>query len=117
MYEQEIARGVAVLNKRVPDWRARINVDELNLANVTCCVIGQVLSVRSIAPGFGDSTANWAGAVAALSGIPAGPRGYTSHAQRDWTIEHGFDTALGVTDRYATLTAAWKDYLRSEALV
>lgn len=116
MYDEEIARGVDVLNERVPDWRARIDVDALKMDNVTRCVIGQVLDVRSIMPFDDGSTAGWPGAITALSDIPPGPRGYTSTAQREWTRRHGFDT-IGGGLRYDELTQAWKDYLRSEVLV
>lgn len=117
MYADEIARGVVVLNERVPDWRARLDVDQLDLSRATACVVGQVMNVRSITPVEDDPAASWAGAIAALSDVPAGPRGYTSLAQRRWSVKHGFDTDRVDGSRYSDLTAAWKDYLRSEALV
>ena len=40
--EQRVARGVALLDERVPDWRERINTDGLDMVTGTRCVVGQV---------------------------------------------------------------------------
>lgn len=85
MYEDSIRKGVAVLDKVLPDWRERINLDRLNVANYNLCVLGQV---------FGSYTEGldvlrgplWAGRCA-------------------FAEEHGF------SEKYvdvAVLTAEWK---------
>ena len=40
--EQRVARGVALLDERVPDWRTRIDTDRLNMLDGTACVVGQL---------------------------------------------------------------------------
>jgi hypothetical protein len=40
--EQRVARGVTLLDERVPDWRTRIDTDRLDMLDGTACVVGQV---------------------------------------------------------------------------
>jgi hypothetical protein len=40
--EQRVARGVALLDERVPDWRERIDTDRLDMVDGTACVVGQL---------------------------------------------------------------------------
>jgi hypothetical protein len=45
--DERVARGVALLDRRVPDWRARIKVGTLDIVNSGRCVIGQVFAHQS----------------------------------------------------------------------
>jgi hypothetical protein len=40
--EQRVARGVALLDECVPDWRERVVVDGLDMLDGTACVVGQI---------------------------------------------------------------------------
>lgn len=108
MYEEEIARGVAVLDEHVPDWRDRVNVDVLDIGHATQCVVGQALGVTGALP---TEPLSWPAALHRLGGPDPGPRGYTSSAQRSWAAAHGFDVLP--YDTYTALTAAWREYLTS----
>ena len=44
---EAVARGAAWLDTEVPDWRARIDVETLNLASPTRCVAGQVFEAEA----------------------------------------------------------------------
>jgi hypothetical protein len=37
-----VARGVALLDERVPDWRAHIDLELLDMGNSSRCVLGQL---------------------------------------------------------------------------
>jgi hypothetical protein len=73
--ETRVARGVARLNERVPDWRSRVDPDRLDMLNGTLCVVGQVQ--RS----FDPSTDYWHG----LEMLGLNPGGSAPH-------DHGFVT-------------------------
>ena len=45
MFESEIARGVKLLDQKMPGWRGRINRAELVMRDPCQCVVGQVLDV------------------------------------------------------------------------
>jgi hypothetical protein len=40
--EQRVARGVALLDEQVPDWRERVVVDGLDMLDGTACIVGQI---------------------------------------------------------------------------
>jgi hypothetical protein len=40
---ENVKRGVALLDERLPTWRQRVNPDTLDLANGCRCIVGQVL--------------------------------------------------------------------------
>jgi hypothetical protein len=42
--ESAVARGVAWLDQIAPNWRDRVNVNELDLTSATHCVAGQVFA-------------------------------------------------------------------------
>jgi hypothetical protein len=42
--EVRVARGVALLDETVPDWRQRIDVETLDMTDGTQCVVGQVFA-------------------------------------------------------------------------
>lgn len=41
-YESKVAQGVQLLDQNVPNWRDKINVDNLDLGSCSICVLGQV---------------------------------------------------------------------------
>ena len=40
--ETEVRAGIALLDRREPDWRESVNWEHLNMASDTNCVLGQV---------------------------------------------------------------------------
>jgi hypothetical protein len=42
MFEQQIAKGVALLDEKWPGWHERINLDTLDIGSSCDCVIGQL---------------------------------------------------------------------------
>jgi len=40
--EQRVARGVALLDERVPDWRERIDIGRLDMLDGNACIVGQI---------------------------------------------------------------------------
>lgn len=38
--EARVARGVALLDRELPDWRERVDVAELDMGSCTYCVLG-----------------------------------------------------------------------------
>lgn len=80
---QRVTNGVAWLDGCVPDWRDRINVEELNIASVTKCILGQLGWHR--VPGFTIEEAE--------------ARGFVASSEDEYVAEH------------AELTDAWKAVL------
>jgi hypothetical protein len=39
---ERVTRGVAFLDREVPDWRSRIVINDLDLSSTCSCVVGQV---------------------------------------------------------------------------
>lgn len=111
MFEEQIARGAARLDRHGPaDWRERIDHDALDAQDVTRCVVGQTLGVTGSGPYGGDLP--WALALFRLGSPPAGPLGLLSPAQVTWQNEHGFNTPADADVRdYARLTAEWRRYI------
>lgn len=42
MFEKQIEAGVEFLNEKFPDWLDKINFEELNMTDITYCILGQV---------------------------------------------------------------------------
>lgn len=86
-----VARGVALLDEKVPDWRERINPEVLEMRHCFDCVIGQL---------FGDFDE-----VTQLGPI--------------WPTEFGFDITgedvQGTWRNWEALNAAWRDALTEGA--
>ena len=104
MYEEQVARGAALLDERKPGWHRQINLERLDMANPCLCVLGQVF------------------AEAARHGQDGYEAGYISLWRKDipnygggLAAEHGFtldfdlDTSLTVTRRlrWIGLQVAW----------
>ncbi|UJQ86919.1 hypothetical protein SEA_TREAT_84 [Streptomyces phage Treat] len=41
-YSNEVAKGIKVLDQQVPNWRQKIDVENLDLGSCSICVLGQV---------------------------------------------------------------------------
>lgn len=80
-----VARGVALLDEKVPGWRERIDLSELNVAGFYSCPLGQV---------GGDYEVG-----AKLVGLVVGPA----------TVEHGFYLGEDVPGTFEELNAAWRE--------
>jgi hypothetical protein len=92
-YAERIAKGAALLDKKVPGWRQRIDLGKLNIRWPGDCVIGQLIAglpyYRVLEDWFGrDGT--W-------------ERG----------IEHGFEWDSAAGDDDVELTAAWRQYIEA----
>lgn len=89
--EQRVARGAALLDERVPGWRANINTDRINMTDGSRCVLGQLapMITRDAWAGYHD---------AAL---------FLGLADLDEEESHGFLTLLeGSMDHDATAALA-----------
>lgn len=103
MFEDRIAKGVAVLNERKPGWTKYIDTRSLNLASPSQCVLGQSFGTYFVG-------------VTMLFG---GQVDVDDDARRDMAVEHGFyiptprDAAYGsvgwmrLTNDYHALTTEW----------
>jgi hypothetical protein len=92
MFETEVARGIALLDKRTPGWRERLDPDRLAIASCEDCVLGQL---------YGDY---FDGREALHGNMPLVDA-------FDWAVDHGF-TSENPSGEPA-LTAAWRRALRS----
>lgn len=111
MYEQDIARGVALLDDQLPDWRERVSVDDLDLEVVSRCVVGQALGVVSSVR-FAPTDLTWYGALERL-GAPGISSNWGTDETVKWAENHGFDARrLNPAYRdYGRLTFEWAAYL------
>ena len=90
MFEEQIKRGVQVLNEKKPGWAYSINIESLNIITPAYCVLGQVYG------GYSDGLAELR-----IHYVDAGNYGFTlttlpSDAAEDWD----------------TLTQEWKETIR-----
>jgi len=51
-YEARVARGVALLDERLPGWRDRIDLKKLRLDNACFCVLGQLYAGTTTLYGY-----------------------------------------------------------------
>ncbi|MEK7583502.1 MAG: hypothetical protein AAB483_03845 [Patescibacteria group bacterium] len=80
--DERVQRGAALLDKRVPGWVMRINLETLDIGESQFCVLGQLF--KSYSNGF------------QALGIPGGAG------------IHGFNSIGGKSAEYALLNPAWK---------
>jgi len=93
MYEQQIARGMALLDERRPGWREEIDPGSLDLEDDSMCVLGQLYGVDDFIDGL-DAV------------------GLSMYQP----IEHGFDIGNDdLPELYAVLTAEWRQALTQPA--
>lgn len=134
MYSENVARGIAVLDERRPDWRRFVEVDELDSCDPKNCVVGQVFDVGTrwqLTP-IRERFANpfipmslWINALIDLGAPTYSRRARDWHDSptKAWAVEHGFDVHYDANDLsddhhdetnlwYAALTDAWREALR-----
>jgi hypothetical protein len=118
MYEAEIARGVAVLDRHGPaNWRRRINVSRLDLKKVCDCVLGQVYrGTGGLSPFEVGATVLYA-ATHGLNANRLMREVYVGDGGIDrkvgiWAEDHGFFRRS--TYGYPTLTDEWQQELRRQ---
>lgn len=90
MITPEVERGIALLDERVPGWRDRINLDDLDMGSITKCVLGQLFGqyVDGLNELFGDRYTFFDGA------------------------HYGFTTIAGSFASFGALTERWYTALR-----
>lgn len=93
MYEQQISRGIALLDEKVPDWRYRINTSELNLSRFNQCVLGQVFGHYS--KGLDSFTDTYLSEFSELS---------AQEARVKFSRDYGFESDV---DHYGIITDEW----------
>lgn len=111
MYEQDIARGVALLDERRPKWRDTVNPELLDLSRVHRCVVGQSLGVTSVVRVNHDDV-SWYDALEQL-GAPGIQSRWGTAETIEWVENHGFEgrrNSDGDRD-YERLTFEWIAYL------
>ncbi len=83
-----VARGVALLDEKVPGWREKINVETLDMGDYCICVLGQQFG------DFGEGLSNL--------GFDLG--------DADLARNYGFQRLAGHSDdEYQALTDAWRE--------
>ena len=85
-FAEEIARGAAFLDERVPDWRAQVDLERLYMPDPFNCVIGQVCGnyYQDLDMSLGESTS------------------------------HGFNIMWSGEDEiWDELTAEWREYIEA----
>ena len=88
-FDEQVARGAAVLDERVPGWESLVDLDALDLRCVHRCVLGQVGARR-----FGFRRDPYAETVAALQ-------------LELQTVRHGFNLAVPLPWAWQALHRAW----------
>jgi hypothetical protein len=105
-----VARGAALLDRTVADWRGRIT-HPLNMVNGDECVAGQVFNGSSYFGGWGNARRFFAA---------SDPDEWDGWASDRFMAEHGFfvidDSVLGHMDEWATvaLTPLWRSVIESK---
>jgi hypothetical protein len=85
-----VARGVALLDERVPGWREKINVETLDMGDYCFCVLGQQFG------DFGEGLINLD----------------FDLGDGDLAREYGFQRLAGHSDdEYQALTDAWREVI------
>jgi len=111
VYEQDIARGVAVLNRQLPEWRATVDVELLDLSSTNRCVVGQALGVVDVIKTV-PTDVSWYDALEQL-GAPGIKAHWGTAETIEWVENHGFE-GRRLTDGqrdYGRLTFEWVAYL------
>lgn len=88
---ENVARGVALLDSKVPDWRSKIDERELCMADMFNCILGQV---------FGSFGAG----LKSLHGV-----NISTHEAWQFGVAHGFDASTG--SLFDKLEAEWRKHL------
>lgn len=91
--EARVARGVALLDERLPSWDERIDLDRLDLHSSCNCILGQEFANHEDVDGE-----TWTGYDAAQSAL-------LNHAD---PTEYGFDLTGREAASFPALTSEWK---------
>lgn len=118
LLHERVARGVALLDSRVPGWDQEIEVEDLDLGNTDYCVIGQAaeLIIKTVA----ESAVRREDLLHAQRvnngayGLGLAALGLTFKK----AISYGFDESSAVRHSYGyhELTEAWCDVLATRRL-
>jgi hypothetical protein len=116
-YVDDVARGVALLDAYTPGWRADVDVDTLDMADVRRCVLGQSFGVDGYNSVIGDDKLGWNQLLSRL-GAPVGQLDDDNYSLRtQWCEWRGFEARFADYSsgrNYDGLTATWHAYLRGE---
>lgn len=99
-YEARVAKGIALLDEKVPDWVGRIDLEELNVGSETVCVTAQVSGVYRYDVGM------------RMLGLELGDDNdgsYTLHGfNTETSIAPGMPDAYDPSEAMRTLNAIWR---------
>jgi hypothetical protein len=98
--EERVAAGVAWLDEHVPDWLGRIDLNRLELAACTQCVLGQLFGDYNDAPSDASNRGELLGFDRAL-------------AAADWDSLSGHELSGAVSSEYRSLNAEWRRVIES----
>lgn len=97
---EQVIKGAAVLDEKVPGWRDKIDPDTLDLESLEDCVLGQLFPLEeSERMDYGTA---WGKGMKTL---------FPNYLDTNEHIEYGFECDSGNGQTYEELTAAWKEYL------
>jgi hypothetical protein len=96
-YEARVAKGIALLDEKIPDWVDRIDLDTLDIGNGNHCVTAQLSSVGDWIPGM------------QMLGLEAGDHHTGSYTEHGFNTESFYDVAdYKPWEARDTLTEIWK---------
>lgn len=88
---ENVLRGIQLLDEKIPDWRSKVNWDKLNMTYTCGCILGHLFGFYSdglVELNLIDKDEDW----------------YKSGDG----IYYGFDTSGG-SNNYEALTQLWKE--------
>lgn len=100
-YKERVWAGIDVLDKIDPDWRVKVDRDQLNLHNPSYCVLGHV---------FGDY---WSGGQIILEEVNGRkvPMNQDAMAELAFDLEREEREDLRAKEGYDELTSLWLQHL------
>lgn len=103
MYEEQINRGIAVLDEKQPGWENRIDLKTLTLSSICHCVVGQLVGNVKTAVWEDASVKRYSSFLMELTG--ASERMHIVES-----VNYGFDLdpEFATYPNYDVLTAEWK---------
>lgn len=102
MYEEEIKRGVELLDRKVPGWLARIDVAMLNMREYSGCVAARAVG-GTYGAGLLTLGIDYDQPISAYN--DAVRHGFTVVEDGEYDVTHSLDD---MNAAYATLTAEWQ---------
>lgn len=106
MSAERVQRGADWLDEVRPGWWKSIDIDALNIAYPTCCVLGRTFAEDASAHGEGS------GFGYVLYHLAPSDDSIDSDM---WMVEHGFDVDYDDIDSvdFASLRASWVDLINA----